>query len=237
MVLKKVKCVFAAMILLAGCGQPGVHKPVETPTAIPIMGESIVSRDFLIDGFDEDVASHIFSYFVFRPQAVQTEKKRSFLEKMARAFWFGLVATYPVTRQKQTSIVYWPVQAANRSEMNAASIAEDWEVWISHYHFERAQMVYQRIGSPDTGPFLVSAFEPLASMAGSFRLRTREVLVIDIGLLLPQDYLPCLQQVQTKIFSQPERHVRSWQINAIRDILRPWFQERTETAVFLQTFE
>jgi len=232
-----LKLFLVALLILAACSGPRWEQKSGTQYCYSEKGGTGISRDFLMDGFDEDAPVRLYAYLLLPSSWHEDNKHEEYACRMAEAFWKGLVPIHPPADSVQGGITYWPLYKLSRQEIAQATVEQNWSVWVEYYHYQRARIIYSRIHEDDSRPLLVVALQPLGRLAADFSVEQKDVLLIDLSVLESDKLQAFMQAYQSEVMEKAGCRKDPWDMKALYSGLRPIFGADTETAVFLKSIE
>ncbi len=207
---------------MAGCGP--AHLPTPSPDraqpVFPPKQVEIPRHEFLLDGHDENVRAPMYGYVLMGPDTQSPDAGQQRLA-LARSVWQKLARPGPELEPGPRGVSVWLVRGLDRQELQTATVNQDWQVWLDHYHYQRAQMIYDRVGlAGGPGPHIVTALEPLGRLAGAWQPRFQAVLVLDISGVPAGQMAVALERYRQHILENPVQRTSAWRISALAEAYR-----------------
>ncbi len=220
----------SAAWLAAGCahwGEPVPFGAAAVRAPVQAVGHG---REFLQNGFDEDLPDVIYAYVVLEGDSSGQDGAER-LEAAAAAFWRAL---RPVgTRLLGTC--YWPLDQISLEAAQRAAELSDWPVLAEYYHHDRARLILQHLGGlPGVGPFLVASRQPLGRAVGAFTAGSEPWLILDLAQVSPEKMMDLFSGFRDLVLASPSPPSRAWELKTLQARFRPLLGRDVENIIYLK---
>lgn len=229
----------SCLLLLSACAGPQrIRKPSIQPMVSPEFREALLTRDILLDGFDEDAPVRLFGYILFSRSILPNKGQYDSLQQtIVKVFWKSLTPQNTTRQAVQNGIIYWPAHHANRKVLLQAALDQDWQTLLKYYHFERSALILNRLQLEVAQPLLVVAAEPLGQVVGEFKSTGKKVLILDLSQVMEAKLEDMFRKVQKEIMEKPGQLQRSWNQKILYSYFRLFFKKQNEKAVSIKILD
>jgi hypothetical protein len=232
-------CGLICLLLLSACAGPKpIRKSIVQLKVSPEVRDAALTRDMLLDGFDEDAPARVFGYILLPQGLLNNQEPYAVLPRIiAKLFWTSLAPHRPARTSVPTGITYWLAHQVERKVILQAALDQDWRTLLKHYHVERANLISNRLNLELTQPVLVVATQPLGQVAGEFKRSGKKVVILDLSQVKEDKIGKLLQKVQQEIMEKPSRAQRFWKQKKLYSCFRPFLKEQAEMPIQIKTLE
>ncbi len=239
MSFKYLICALGCGLLLSACaGPPPKRNAYIQPMVSQEIREAAMTRDFLLDGFDEDAPVRLFGYVLFPRGILLTNGQYDSLQQaIAKVFWNSLAPQNHPEKITRSGMTYWLAHKTTRNVLYLAALDQDWKTLLNYYHVERSALILNRLQTDVTQPVLVVATEPLGQAAGAYKGTGEKVLILDLSLVLEGKLTFLLQKYQKEIMEKRGQVKRLWNKKYLYSCFRPFFGKQTKKAVIIKTLD